>query len=143
MRATDTMTREVTVVVPEFPLRAAWNLMRRDRIRHLPIARDGILLGMLSDRDVLLRATRREDGSIDVPEEPVGLAMQESPVTCEEDASLAQIVRAMTEHKIDAIAVVADDNRLVGLVTSTDLLLLLLDGVPPTRLPFDFSLNAI
>ncbi len=143
MRATDTMTREVTVVVPEFPLRAAWNLMRRDRIRHLPIARDGILLGMLSDRDVLLRATRREDGSIDVPEEPVGLAMHESPVTCEEDASLAQIVRAMTEHKIDAIAVVADDNRLVGLVTSTDLLLLLLDGVPPTRLPFDFSLNAI
>ncbi len=50
------MTRDVIVVPPELTLDAAWRIMTRERIRHLPVVRAGALIGMLSDRDVLVHA---------------------------------------------------------------------------------------
>ena len=50
------LTREVVVVPPELRLVDAWEIMKRRKIHHLPVVRGGRLLGMLSDRDVFLRA---------------------------------------------------------------------------------------
>jgi acetoin utilization protein AcuB len=140
MDATIPMTREVIVVIPELPLSAAWTLMERRRIRHLPVVRGETLLGILSDRDVLLHARRGPGGQLDVPRDPVGGLMTPSPVTCEPSTTVAELVHIMTERKIDAIPVVSDD-KLVGLVTSTDLLLLLLDFDRDHQLPFDFAIE--
>lgn len=138
MKASETMTRSVIVVPPELPLRRAWQVLQRHHIRHLPVTRGGRLLGIVSDRDVLLRATLRSDGTIEVPDEPVAVAMTAQPVTCEPTATVAQLVRLMTERKIDAVPIVRDEGRMVGLVTSTDLLLLLIDFDEAKPLPFEF-----
>jgi acetoin utilization protein AcuB len=139
MNAAVPMTREVIVVPPGLSLSMAFAVMERRRIRHLPVVQAGVLLGIVSDRDVLARARLREDGSLEVPEDPVALAMTSAPITCEPTTSVAELARIMTERKIDAVPVLRG-SRLVGLVTSTDLLLLLV-GVQEARpLPFDFQI---
>jgi acetoin utilization protein AcuB len=137
------MTREVTVVPPELRLDVAHRIMQRQRIRHLPVVAGGELLGILSDRDVLLRAQLADDGAVVVPAISCGTVMTPAPATCEVDATVDQVVRVMTERKIDALPVVAPSGRLVGLVTSTDLLLLLLEPAEAQPLPFDYRLHEL
>jgi acetoin utilization protein AcuB len=139
MRASATMTRTVIVIPPEAALDAAWGLMQTHRIRHLPVVRSGEVLGMLSDRDVLLHASPASDGSVIVPGKPVGAAMSPAPFTITADTSIGTIVRLFTERKIDAAPVLAESGRLIGLVTSTDLLLLLLDHKEAQPLPFEWQ----
>lgn len=120
MQASRTMTRDVTVVLPELTLANAWRVMMRERIRHLPVVRAGALIGMLSDRDVLARGTMGNDGILHVaPHAIVGDDVTPTPlVTCE----------ASTDHPARELADGGKDRRrsshglrLVDLVTSTDL----------------------
>lgn len=140
MRAFATMTRRVIVAPPQLSLDVAWKLMQEHRFRHLPIVQGGVLLGIVSDRDVLVRA-RLEGDQVIVPKQEVVHAMTPSPVVCEPSTSVSEIVRVMTERKIDALPVVNERERLVGLVTSTDLLLLLVEPDTARPLPFTYSLE--
>ena len=138
------MTRDVIVVPPELTLVSAWNVMTRERIRHLPVVRAGALIGMLSDREVLAHATIGKDGRIQVPVHvSVGEAMTTTPLdTCEPETPVADVICTMIAKKVDVVAVV-QGLRLVGLVTSTDLLSLLLQREPrgaSDPLPFEFHL---
>ncbi len=141
MRAFATMTRRVIVAPPQLPLDLAWHVMQQHRIRHLPIVKGGALLGILSDRDVLLRATLDDDERVIVPGLEVMHAMTPSPAVCEPGTPVGEIVRVMTERKIDALPVVDANDRLVGLVTSTDLLLLLVEPDSAQPLPFSYRLE--
>jgi acetoin utilization protein AcuB len=143
MRASKTMTRDVIIVPPELTLASAWKVMTREHIRHLPVVRAGALVGMLSDRDVLARGTMKKDHSLHVePHIIVGDAMTPTPIeTCDTSTDVKDLARMMTAKKIDAIPVVKG-LRLVGLVTTTDLLSLLLleDHGAPEPLPFEYRL---
>lgn len=142
MEAATTMTRDVVFVTPEQPLAVAYRRMTAGRIRHLPVVSQGRLVGILSDRDVLLAATRR-DGEIVVPHVPVSEVMTEAPITIRRDTSVSRAAELMIEYKIDALPVV-EGNRLIGLVTSTDLLVLLIgdnDEISRRPLPFEFALQ--
>jgi len=143
MHARTAMTRRVLVVPPQLPLDRAWEVMQRHHIRHLPVVQGGSLLGILSDRDVLVRARLTDDGVITVPGTAVVHAMTPSPAVCEPDQSISSIVRVMTERKIDAMPVLDARERLVGLVTSTDLLLLLVEPDAARPLPFTFTLEEV
>lgn len=135
------MTRDVIVSPPELTLANAWRVMTREHIRHLPVVRAGALVGMLSDRDVLARGTTSADGTFHVPAHVVvGAVMTPTPLeTCEASADVETLVRTMAAKKIDAIPVV-QGLRLVGLVTSSDLLSLLIDRGEPEPLPFEFRI---
>jgi CBS domain-containing protein len=139
MRADSTMTRRVTAILPEMSLRSAWQIMQDRHIRHLPVVSAGKLLGILSDRDVMLRATF-EHGRVTVPLDPAGGAMTPSPYVSRRSSSIADVARIMTQHKIDALPVLGADDELVGLVTSSDLLMLLIER-GEAKLPFAFELD--
>jgi acetoin utilization protein AcuB len=135
------MTRQVIVVLPELALDAAWRVMQRENIRHLPVVQGGELIGMLSDRDVLLRSSGGRDGKLVVPKTTVGEAMTPAPIVCTAKESLGHLVRLMTEHRIDAVPIVTRSKRLLGLVTTTDLLFALV-GFEDTRpLPIRFEIR--
>jgi len=140
MRASTTMTRRVIVTGPETSLATAWDIMSTCRIRHLPVMREGLLLGILSDRDVLIRS-ELAGGDVVAPGSTVMDAMSPFPFVCDPSTHVAEIVRTMTDEKIDAMPVLDGAERLVGLVTSTDLLLLLIQYDEARPLPFDFELD--
>lgn len=136
------MSRRVVAVPPAMPLASAWKIMTKDRIRHLPVVQGGKLVGILSDRDVRLYATE-VDGRVEPPAVPVGEVMSPAPHVCFATTPVADIVRTMTENKIDALPVVdPQSDRLVGVVTSTDLMLLLVElDEAKAPLPFQFELE--
>jgi acetoin utilization protein AcuB len=137
MKIAHAMTREVLVVVPEMKLSAVEQIMARRRIRHVPVVRGGHLVGILSDRDVL-----RYEGLDDL-EVTAGAAMTPAPVTCGPEASVSRVAQLMLQHKIDSIPVVDAIGALLGLVTSSDLLVLLVDRAEAEQLPFDYQLRVV
>lgn len=101
-------------------LGVAYNLMRDREIRHLPVLRDGQLCGLLSERDVLgyrARAEADEDWWRDLVKD----AMSSPPQTAGPDDSVTDAAGRLAAARIGALPVV-DGGRLIGLVTTTDVL---------------------
>lgn len=143
MEASQIMTRDVLVVAPELSLETAWRIMQRHRVRHLLVVSGGSLLGILSDRDVLLRASLADDGAVVVPFVAVASAMTLKPITCDVDAPIGEIAAVMIDRRLDAVPLVTPGDSLVGLVTSTDLLALLAARSTAERLPFRFAVEEV
>jgi CBS domain-containing protein len=137
MKIPQAMTRNVVAVPPETRLSRAADLMTRSHIRHLPVVHDGQLLGILSDRDVLKYETVRGD---DIQ---VGVAMTAAPITCTATDTVSHAASLMLEHKIDCVPVVDAAGSLVGIVTSFDLLLLLVWQAEDERLPFTQAVRVL
>ena len=136
------MTRDVVVISGGHTVERAWAIMRGHAIRHLPIVDDGELVGIVSDRDLLRTGERLPSGEMMFWDRPVSDVMSRNLVTCSPKTTVAEVARIMTDRKIDALPVVAG-GRLVGLVTSTDLLLLLMDQAPEISLPFEWQLSEL
>jgi acetoin utilization protein AcuB len=131
MNTTAIMTRDVVVISPSVSASAAVRLMNRLKIRHLPVVEGLRLVGILSDRDLL-----KHGNGVTCAE-----AMTPTPVTCSPGSSVGRVAQLMLEHKIDSIPIVSPSGALTGLVTSTDLLGLLVDREQAQVLPFDFHLR--
>ena len=115
----------VVTVVPADTLATAWSLMRRHRIRHLPVVTaDARLIGMVTHRDLLAAspsslapAAERVALSASVRVADV-METHVSVVTPDEPAAGAG--ERMLRHKIGCLPVVAPDGRLAGIVTADD-----------------------
>lgn len=144
MKAARIMTREVTCVSPKMPLATAGALMSHLQVRHLPVTLDGKLVGVLSDRDLLRRGQRGEGGEVVFPAVSCGEVMTTRPVACIGKTPVSRLAALMLEHHIDCVPIVTADNRLVGIVTSADLLELLTEPEQGAQvLPFDFTLSEV
>jgi acetoin utilization protein AcuB len=137
------MRLEVNTVPPELSLEQAHELMLKLGVRHLPVVSGHKLAGVVSDRDILLACTRSPDGAFSYPESTVGEVMTLSPEVAGPDVHVAQLAQAMVERKIDALPIVSGDNDLLGLVTSTDLLLLLTELPPEGEPTFSYRLRRL
>ncbi len=125
MKAMQAMTRNVVYIYEDDTLEVAQDIMKEWDIRHLPVVRDRVLVGILSDRDLLVHA----EGSISnskLSERSVRETMTKKPIVSCAGDSISHIAGLMVENKIDCVPIVEDDSHeLIGLVTSTDLLNLL------------------
>ena len=130
------MTRNVMVVPMELKLSVAGCIMEEKRIRHLPVTSAGRLVGILSNRDVLRFTGSPEEQTISC-----GEAMTSAPITCTAATMVSRVAEQMLEHKIDALPVLSDNGNLIGLVTTSDLLALLIEHVGLQKLPFDYHLS--
>lgn len=134
-RARDVMTREVVCVPSGMDAVRALEKMYELNVRHLPVLDGEALVGIVSDRDFRLVTNQS-------PPLLVRDIMTHGPITCSPTSTVAQLARLMVDKKIDSVPVVSR-GRLVGLVTSTDLLQLLMDFPEPVSavLPFDFRVT--
>ncbi len=142
MQARSAMTRDVIFLGPTDTLCEAWLTMSTWHIRHLPVVASGRLVGILSDRDVLRHAVLR-GGELDVPKLRVSEVMVREPMTCVASSTISHVAGLMVDNHLDAIPVVEGEGRLVGLVTSSDLIQLLRDHDQKEGkvIPFTFNLR--
>lgn len=127
------MTTEVATLDYDAKLLDAALQMRSSGFRHLPVVKDGRLAGVISDRDVQ-RASPSIFSDI-TPEEynrlfettPIAKVMAREPVTVGPDTPVREVVRLMHENKFGSVPVVDKEGKLVGIVTTTDLLRVLND----------------
>lgn len=139
MLVRDRMSRRVTTVRPEARLSEAAQLMRARRIRHLPVVDPaGRLVGMVTDRDLrqALFAPAVQAEAEDVLEVLEGLSvgdiMTRGVVSIRAATSIRDAARLMYERKLGALPVV-ERERLVGLLTETDVLGAFQELLGPTR----------
>ncbi len=120
LTARDLMTEAPSVVDATSTLRTALERLQALDIRHLPVVdSDGVLVGMISDRD--LRGAHV--GELRAPlDTAVASIMSANVVAVDEDADVAEIVDIMLDYKIGAVPVIDADKSLVGIVSYIDLL---------------------
>ena len=128
----DVMTSPAIVVAPQTPVPQASALMKERRIRHLPVIENGQLVGMVSRGD-LREASISEAINADLYEIsfllsrlPVSKLMTRQVVTISPDALIVDAVALMTDNKIAGLPVVDGTRSVIGIVTESDLLRLLL-----------------
>ena len=117
MRIAEVMTRDVRVIDPERSVRDAARLMDHLNVGSLPVCDGERLVGMITDRDITVRATAVGE---DPDRTPVKKIMSEDVRWCFEDDDISEVVRTMGDVQIRRLPVVDHDNRLVGIVALGD-----------------------
>ena len=110
------MTRRVSTIAEHESVAMAHQMMLWAGTRHLPVLRDEILAGVISDRDVLPAIQGKNAHAIAVRE-----VMTMHVETISPDATVTEASAKMASLRIDCLPVVKE-HRLVGIVTSSDIL---------------------
>ncbi len=118
MRISEIMTAGVQVVRPDDTIRRAAQLMDELNVGSLPVCTGRKLVGIVTDRDITIRATaagREPDKT------PVSEAMSEDLRWCYDDDDTAKVMDIMRDVQIRRIPVVDRDKNLVGIVALGDI----------------------
>jgi CBS domain-containing protein len=97
-------------------LEAAAEMMQSAGVRHLPVRDHGVLVGVLSERDLARSDAARDTRRLFTP---VTEVMQHEPYCVEPTSPLTDVVREMAERRIGS-ALIVHGERIVGIFTSVD-----------------------
>ena len=128
MLVKERMTRRPILVAPDVSISEALNLMKREKVRRLPVVdKTGHLLGIVSDKD-LLHASPSPATSLSVWEVTYLLGkikvedvMTKKVITVTEDTPIEDAARIMADNKIGGLPVVHEHGAVVGIITETDI----------------------
>ena len=120
MKVGEVMTANVVTIGPEASLTEAARRMRGLDVGPLPVSDGGRLVGMLTDRDIAVRATAE---GCDPETTRVSDVMTRDVVCCFEDDEVRQAARTMARYRKRRLVVVDASGRVVGIVSLGDLAL--------------------
>lgn len=127
------MSKELITVNPKQSLYEAEKLFNKHNIRHLPVVENGRLVGMISHTD-LLRISyadldERDEFVVPVIYEMFGIPdiMTRVPVFVEVDNTIKETAEILAQQSFHSLPVL-DEGKLVGIVTTTDLINYLLEN---------------
>lgn len=117
MKIADLMTPSVDLVDPSMPIRDAAARMRDDDVGALPVGENDRLVGMVTDRDIVVRgvATGKALERLLVRE-----VMTPQVLYCFEDQDCEEVAKNMAEVQARRLPVINRDKRLVGIVSLGD-----------------------
>jgi len=118
MQIKELMTREVDLIEPTTMINVACQLMKKEDVGALPISKDDKLVGMITDRDVVVRAIAegKDPASTHVSE-----AMSNEVLYCFDDQTVEEVAANMGDNQVRRLPVVNRDKELVGIVSLGDL----------------------
>jgi CBS domain-containing protein len=133
------MTEAVVAIDVDRPVSEVLDCFVQYPIHHLPVVRAGRLVGMLSSADAMkleffLPRTAAETARYLDQRVTIERLMRAPVISATPDTSIAEAVERMVEAGVHAVPVVDDEERVLGLVTTTDVIRSLLRG-PPRRAP--------
>lgn len=121
------MTKEPVVAKPGTSIMKAAKLLKENKIRRLPVVDDeGRLVGMLSDRDIK-EASPSKATTLDMhelyyllSEIKVGDIMSKKPISITPEVPVERAAVIMMRNRIGGLPVVDDANKVVGIITDSD-----------------------
>lgn len=119
MKIQEMMTRDVRIANPEHTLREAARIMAEIDAGALPVGENDRLVGMLTDRDIVVRAVAEGKG----PDTRVRDVMSSDICYCFADQELEEVAANMADVKVRRLPVVNREKRLVGIVSLGDIAL--------------------
>lgn len=136
----DYMMSALTTIPRESSLLDAAMTMRRSSIRHLPIVDGDKLVGIITERDVLrcspslLSEITQEEYNAIFENTPIARVMTRDPTSVTPDSPIRDAIALMMERKMGCLPVV-EGGRLVGILTRSDLLNVLISLLPASPTP--------
>jgi CBS domain-containing protein len=118
MQVKDIMTKGVEVVRPDATLQEAATKMRSLDIGPLPVCDGDKMIGMLTDRDITVRATAE---GLDPKQTKVREVMSKEVIALQEDQDTKEAAEIMQTRQIRRLPIVSRDKRLVGMLSLGDL----------------------
>src|SRR5262249_10721006 len=118
MQVRDVMTQGAECITPSTSLQEAANKMKTLDVGPLPVCQDDHLVGMITDRDITVRATAE---ALPPRLGQVRDVMTPDVVYCFEEQDMQEAARLMQEHQIRRLVVLDRQKRLVGIVSLGDL----------------------
>lgn len=118
MNISEVMTHSVRIASPDDTLQVAAQIMAENDFGLLPIAENDQLVGMLSDRDITIRAVAK---GLSPEQHKVREVMTPEVKYVYDDESIEVAVRSMSDLQIRRLPVLNRDKRLVGIVSLGDL----------------------
>jgi CBS domain-containing protein len=119
MKVSEAMTSDVRLARPEQSIREAARLMAEMDIGSLPVEENDRLVGMITDRDIAVRAVAEGRG----PDTQVREVMSKDIKYCFDDQSVEEVSQNMGDLRVRRLPVVNRDKRLVGILSLGDLAL--------------------
>ena len=127
------MTTDVVAIEPQNSIATAIRLMRQGQLRRLPVVENGALVGNVTSGDL-----RRITGLASILKDPsqdnflwhhipVANVMSRNPISLSPDTPISEAARLLVAHKIGGLPIVVD-GRLVGIITTSDLLETLMEA---------------
>ncbi len=123
----DIMQQKVVTISAGDTLSTVEDIMTLGGVRHMPVVHRGVLVGVVSERD-LLRASLSNLTEFGMEERRAFLQVVEitqvmttPPIVISPDSTVPQAARALADHKIGCLPVL-EDGKLIGLVTEADVL---------------------
>jgi acetoin utilization protein AcuB len=123
LQVRDSMSREIVTLSPDETAATALALCRERRIRHLPVLKEGTLVGIVSDRDLRSSTPALGDPAraAALQEVLVQDVMATEVVSVHPDDPIEQAANTMRERRIGCLPVL-DGDELVGIVTASDVM---------------------
>jgi len=122
----DRMSHPVITIQPEMPVIEALSLMKREHIRRAPVLKDGKMVGIVSDKD-LLNASPSPATTLSVWELNYLISkilvkdvMSKNVITITEDTPIEEAARVMLDNKIGGLPVMRGE-AVIGMITETNL----------------------
>jgi CBS domain-containing protein len=117
MKISEVMTPNVELASPTDTIQQAAKLMARIDAGVLPVGENDRLVGMITDRDIAIRAVGEGRG----PDTQVGEIMSSEVKYCFEDDDLEEVAENMAELQVRRLPVLNRDKRLIGIVSIGDI----------------------
>jgi CBS domain-containing protein len=116
----DVMTERPRAVTPQTPLSEVAELMDTDDVGAVPVVDGDRLVGIVTDRDIVVRAIAKGKSPLGMPAAEVS---SRELVTVSPEDDLSEALKLMAHYQVRRLAVTAEDERLVGVVSQADVAL--------------------
>ncbi len=118
MQIKEVMSRDIDLADPNMTIEKAAKLMAEDDVGFLPVGENDRMIGMVTDRDIAIRAVARGK---DPSRTMVRDVMTDRVLYCYEDESIETAARNMANLQIRRMPVVNREKRLVGIIALADI----------------------
>ena len=118
MQIQEVMSKTAMVIDPNTTIRDVAAKLRAEDIGALPVGENDRLIGLVTDRDIVMRAVAEGKSPANTTARQV---MSENVYYCFEDEDVEQAAKVMAERQVRRLPIVNRDKRLVGVVSLADL----------------------